>query len=311
MTTQLKAGAEAVAAKGWLGAHKWLLLRRATQIGILLLFMVGPWFGLWIVKGNLNYSYTLDVLPLADPYVLLQSLLAGHVPEKLALIGAAIVPIFYVLVGGRAYCAWVCPVNMVTDAAAWLRARLGIKGGAHVSRQARYWVLAMTLVLALTTGTLAWELINPVSMLHRGIIFGMGAAWTIALAVFLLDLFRHEPGLVRPSVPGGGVLQRARHEESAACQRRAPRAVQRLHGLLRRMPRASGHTARAQGRGTGCDPAHPVAELHQLRALHRRMFQGCIRVRITVRQAGQRGGRRVFGFSGLGEGSTCQIVNGS
>jgi ferredoxin-type protein NapH len=189
MTTQLKAGAEAVAAKGWLGAHKWLLLRRATQIGILLLFMVGPWFGLWIVKGNLNYSYTLDLLPLADPYVLLQSLLAGHVPEKLALIGAAIVLAFYFLVGGRVYCAWVCPVNLLTDAAAWLRARLAIKGGAHVSRQTRYWVLAMTLVLALTTGTLAWELINPVSMLHRGIIFGMGAAWTIALAVFLLDLF--------------------------------------------------------------------------------------------------------------------------
>ena len=34
----------------------------------------GRWFGLWIVKGNLNYSYTLDVLPLTDPYVLLQSL---------------------------------------------------------------------------------------------------------------------------------------------------------------------------------------------------------------------------------------------
>lgn len=187
--SQLKTGAEAIAAKGWFAAHKWLLLRRATQVGILLLFLVGPWFGLWIVKGNLNYSYTLDFLPLADPYVLLQSLLAGHMPEKLALIGAAIVVILYFLVGGRAYCAWVCPVNVVTDAAAWLRSRLGIKGGAHIGRQARYWVLAMTLVLALFTGALAWELISPVSMLHRGLIFGMGAAWAIVLAVFLLDLF--------------------------------------------------------------------------------------------------------------------------
>jgi ferredoxin-type protein NapH len=189
MTKQFKVGAEAVAAKGWLGAHKWLILRRTTQIGILVLFLVGPWFGWWIVKGNLNYSYTLSFLPLADPYVLLQSLLAGHVPERLALIGAAIVLVFYVVVGGRVYCAWVCPVNLVTDAAAWLRVRLGIKGGAHVSRQTRYWILAMTLVLALATGTLAWELINPVSMLHRGLIFGIGAAWAIVLAVFLLDLF--------------------------------------------------------------------------------------------------------------------------
>jgi ferredoxin-type protein NapH len=50
----LRPGAEAIAEKGWLAAHKWLILRRSSQIGILLAFLVGPWFGLWIVKGNLN-----------------------------------------------------------------------------------------------------------------------------------------------------------------------------------------------------------------------------------------------------------------
>ena len=38
-------GAEAIAEKGWLAAHKWLMLRRASQLGILLAFLVGPWFG--------------------------------------------------------------------------------------------------------------------------------------------------------------------------------------------------------------------------------------------------------------------------
>ena len=126
-------GAEAVAEKGWLMAHKWLLLRRFSQIGILLLFLIGPWYAIWIVKGNLSYSYTLNFLPLTDPYVLLQSLVAGHVPEKLAWIGVAIILAFYLLVGGRTYCSWVCPVNLVTDLANWLRARLGLKGGAHIS----------------------------------------------------------------------------------------------------------------------------------------------------------------------------------
>ena len=189
MNAGLRPGHEAVVAKGWLGAHNWLLLRRLTQLAILALFLVGPWFGAWIVKGNLNYSYTLDVLPLADPFVLLQSLVTGHVPERLAIVGVGIVIVFYALVGARAYCAWVCPVNLVTDAAAWLRARLGIKGGAHVGRQTRYWILAMTLVAAALTGTLAWELLNPVSMLHRGLVFGMGAAWAVVAGVFLLDLF--------------------------------------------------------------------------------------------------------------------------
>lgn len=189
MSANKKMGADAVMAKGWLGAHKWLLLRRASQLGILALFLLGPLAGIWVVKGNLAYSLTLDTLPLSDPYVLLQSLLAGHVPEKIALIGAAIVVGFYALAGGRAYCAWVCPVNIVTDSAAGLRRHFGIKSGARFSRMTRYWILAMTLVLALASGTLAWEMLNPVSMLHRGLIFGLGTAWAIILAVFLFDLF--------------------------------------------------------------------------------------------------------------------------
>ena len=182
-------GAEAIRVKGWLAAHQWLLARRAAQLAVLALFLAGPWLGYWIVKGNLNYSLTLGVLPLADPYVVLQSLVAGHSPERNALIGAAVILIAYFVVGGRAYCAWVCPVNVVTDAAHWLRARLGVRGGARISRSTRYWILAMTLALALITGTIAWELVNPVSMLHRGIIFGIGASWTVIVAVFLLDLF--------------------------------------------------------------------------------------------------------------------------
>lgn len=183
-----------MAAKGWFGAHKWLVLRRLSQLGILALFLLGPWAGVWIVKGNLSYSYTLNFLPLTDPYVLLQSLLTRHIPETKAFIGAAIVLAFYLLVSGRMFCSWVCPVNMVTDAAGWLRERMGIKGGAHVSRQARYWILAGTLVLALATGTIAWELVNPVSMFHRGLIFGIGAAWSVVLAVFLFDLFVMKDG---------------------------------------------------------------------------------------------------------------------
>jgi ferredoxin-type protein NapH len=189
MARNIHIGADAIASKGWLGAHRFLLARRVSQLSILGLFLLGPWLGIWVVKGNLNASLTLDVLPLTDPYVLLQTLFAGHVPEMTAITGALIVLAFYLLVGGRVYCAWVCPVNMVTDAAHWLRERLGIKGGSRLSRSSRYWILAMTLVLAVVTGTVAWELVNPVSMLHRGLVFGMGFAWAVVLAVFLLDLF--------------------------------------------------------------------------------------------------------------------------
>ena len=181
-------GEEALALKGAWGARRWLLLRRISQVTILALFLLGPLAGVWIVKGNLNSSLTLDVLPLTDPYVLLQGLAAGYIPESAAVIGAVIVAVFYMLIGGRAYCAWVCPVNIVTDAAHWLRERLGISTATRLSNKSRLWILAMTFILAAVTGGIAWELINPVSMLHRGLIFGFGFAWAVVLAVFLLDL---------------------------------------------------------------------------------------------------------------------------
>ena len=70
-----KLAQEALEAKGWWQSHRFLVLRRLSQLTILLLFLMGPWLGWWLVKGNLSYSLTLGVLPLADPLVLLQSLL--------------------------------------------------------------------------------------------------------------------------------------------------------------------------------------------------------------------------------------------
>jgi ferredoxin-type protein NapH len=182
-------GAEAVRLKGGFNAHRYLILRRISQLAILGLFLAGPLLGVWIVKGNIASSLTLGVVPLTDPLVVLQVFASGHVPESAALIGAAIVLVFYLLVGGRVYCSWVCPVNIVTDAAEWLRRKLGIKGGANFSDKTRYWLLGAILVLPAVTGSIAWELVNPVSMVFRGLVFGMGLAWGIVVAVLLLDLF--------------------------------------------------------------------------------------------------------------------------
>lgn len=189
MSGRPRIGADAVAAKGWLAAHRWLLLRRASQAFVLGLFLIGPLAGVWVVKGNLGSSLTLGTLSLTDPYFVVQSFVAGHHIERVALVGAAIAAVFFVLVGGRVYCSWVCPVNVLTDAARWLRQRLGLRGGARLSRRVRYWMLAMTLIVAAATGTVAWELVNPVTMVFRGLVFGIGAAWAVALVVFLLDLF--------------------------------------------------------------------------------------------------------------------------
>ena len=179
---------DAVALRGFFVRQRWLLLRRAAQLALLGLFLLGPWFGIWWVKGNLAASLWFDLIPLEDPFIALQSLLATQQLTRTAMLGSAIILVFYALVGGRVYCSWVCPVNIITDAAHWCRERLFLPPGWRPQRALRGWLLVMSLVVSAVTGGIAWEIINPVTMVQRGLVFGVGLAWAIVAAVFLFDM---------------------------------------------------------------------------------------------------------------------------
>ncbi len=208
-------GADAVRQNGWLGANKWLIARRLTQLGFMGLFLVGPislWLmdkqerptdGIWIVKGTLASSMTFDFLPLSDPFIALQTFVAGHVLESTVLIGVTIVVAAYALVGGRAYCSWVCPINIVTDTANWIRQKLGLEGGAKHSRNSRYWIMVAVLAASAITGSVVWELVNPITIFSRGILFGAGIAWLVVLAIFLYDIFASRRGWCSHLCPVG------------------------------------------------------------------------------------------------------------
>lgn len=189
MIAKARPGYEARRVKGWFGAHKWLLARRASQAAAVGLFLSGPWFGLWILKGSLAASLFLDTVPMTDPLILLQSLAAGHALATTALIGAAVVVALYAVAGGRAYCAWVCPVNPVTDLAYWLAERFALPKGWALKRGARLWLAAGILAASAATGTVAWEFVNPVTAASRGLIFGFGYGGLLVAAVFAFDLF--------------------------------------------------------------------------------------------------------------------------
>ncbi|MCB1749563.1 MAG: quinol dehydrogenase ferredoxin subunit NapH [Gammaproteobacteria bacterium] len=180
--------ATAPVTRPWWLRQRWLLLRRASQFGLLGLFMLGPWAGIWWAKGNLAASTWFDLVPLSDPFIVLQSWLAVGAVTSTALLGAGLIAGFYWLVGGRVFCSWVCPVNVITDAAHWLRTRLRLPPGWRPQRSLRLWLAAMCLVAATLTGSLVWELVNPVTLVQRALVFGVGAGWTVMLAVFLFDL---------------------------------------------------------------------------------------------------------------------------
>jgi ferredoxin-type protein NapH len=166
-----------------------LVARRVTQLGILLLFWLGAHMHLGVLTGNLSASKVFRTLPLADPFAVLQILATGHLVAGSVLLGAAIVLAFYFLIGGRSFCAWVCPVNLVADLAASLRRRFEVTGQFRVSRNVRYGVLAIALVVSGVTGMAAFEAISPIGMLHRELIFGPGLGLLAVAAIGLLDVY--------------------------------------------------------------------------------------------------------------------------
>lgn len=210
--------------RGWLQRQRYLLLRRTTQFALLGLFLLGPWYGIWWAKGNLAASLWFDLIPLQDPYIALQSLLGGAHITNTTLLGSALVALFYALLGGRVYCSWVCPVNVITDAAHWCRERLHLPPGWRPQRALRGWLLAMTLLVSAMTGGIVWELVNPVTMVQRGLVFGMGFAWAIVAAVFLFDLVVSRRGWCGHLCPVGafyGLLGKRAVVRIAAHQREA------------------------------------------------------------------------------------------
>ncbi|HCH0959138.1 TPA: quinol dehydrogenase ferredoxin subunit NapH [Vibrio parahaemolyticus] len=186
------AGKEAIEKLGWWRAHRFLVLRRLCQLTIIALFMAGPTLG--VLTGNLSSSMLFDTVPLSDPLIVLQALATGHIPEFNALLGVVIVVVFYAMLAPRAFCAWVCPLNIVTDLAAWQRRKLKIKASYRWSPAIRYWLIPVLMLGSALSGAILWTWLDPVAALHRGLVFGMGAGWVLIALVFVLDLLLVEHG---------------------------------------------------------------------------------------------------------------------
>lgn len=172
-------------------SHRYLLLRRVVQVGILVLYFGANAYGWHILEGNLSASLILGTIPMADPYAVVQMLTAGAVLALDVLLGALVALLFYGLIGGRAFCSWVCPVNMVTDLASWIRRVLRFDEGLKryaITRQIRYGMLLVSLVVSFLMGVAAFELVSPISMVHRGVVFGIGFGWAAITVIFLFDL---------------------------------------------------------------------------------------------------------------------------
>lgn len=182
------------------------LVRRILQILIIALFILGNLGILGVLKGDLSSSLIFGFIPLSDPYAVLQIYLALGTISLNALLGAFIVAIFYTFLAPRAFCSWVCPVNLVTDFAYFIRDKFGYKKDRKIlilPRNLRYYLLVLSLVLSFVFTRPVFEEISFVGFLQRGLILLNSSVIGVLITIFAFDAFISERGICSKICPLG------------------------------------------------------------------------------------------------------------
>ncbi|WP_169763472.1 quinol dehydrogenase ferredoxin subunit NapH [Campylobacter mucosalis] len=184
---------------------KILLFRRLTQISILALFILSNHYGFKLLSGDLSASLLFGKFHLADPFALLQLFLAGATLSLSVILGAVCIALFYAILPPRAFCSWVCPVNLFTDIAAKLRAKFGFKDSSilRISRKTRYYFLALTLIFSAFLSLPVFESISFVGVVQRGIIFLDSFVIATIFVIIVFDIFVLERGVCGHICPLG------------------------------------------------------------------------------------------------------------
>lgn len=204
----------------------WTVVRRVVQGAVFLLFCLPPLLVGWGLLGMIPASEDAMATPaegvfygslssssvaglnLVDPLAALETTVAARTIVPSVVFGALVVVVVYGLIRGRAFCGWVCPVNLLGEGVDALRRRAGITLSESVVPRRLKMGIALGMVVGSALLTLPlFELISPIGALNKGLIFGGFAGVGFLVAVLLVDGFGIRRLWCRSLCPLGGFYE--------------------------------------------------------------------------------------------------------
>jgi ferredoxin-type protein NapH len=170
-----------------------------------MLFVLSFRIDFQVLEGSLTGSRLLG-FHLIDPFVSLQMLAAHNSLHINLLIGTLSIVIFYFFVGGRAFCSWVCPYNILGEISEKIHRNLVAKKvikSYKFEHKIKYIFWVMFLFFAFFAGYLVFEIINPVGIFSRFIIYGWSLAICFVIVLFLFEVFISQRAWCRYVCPIG------------------------------------------------------------------------------------------------------------
>lgn len=168
--------------------QKWRNIRWGVLLFFNFLFFASFFWDIQVLEGSLSGSRLLG-FHLIDPFAALQIVMASKIVMINLVIGVITIIIFYIVFGGRSFCSWLCPYHWLSELGEklylQLKTRKIIKNHTF-DKKIRYYFYVLFLSLALLSGYTIFEVINPVAILSRFIVYGPSLIlfWVAGLLAF-------------------------------------------------------------------------------------------------------------------------------
>jgi len=181
--------------------NRWGAARRGVQLAVIVL-LVSPLTGRSFFQGTLAAADIFG-LPLVDPLAALQAMLASGIVIPGLVLSAAAVTLLYFFLGGRTFCAWVCPVYLLTELGDRLRMKIA-SGERTLPLATKQTLLLLVLAATFASGLQFFETFSPIGLVARAVAFGSWLGLSAVGAIIVVEIFFARRVWCRSLCPLGG-----------------------------------------------------------------------------------------------------------